>query len=549
MTGVTRFRQMIREQRRLQRGRLALAAAAGAVGTAASVLLLGLSGWFITGAALAGAAGITAIGAFNYLLPSATIRFLAIARTGARYVERVSGHAAALKALAQLRPALFDGLAAAPPSQARRLSSGEASARMIQDVDAIQTLFVRLSTPWAAVVGGITAIALAALAGPAAAVTVAAGTGLAVLGALAIGGVAADPAGRRVQIATGRFKDRFSALQAAAPELRAYGLEAWAVEQIASEARTLDRRVIDAAAAAGWMTAWQSAVTGGTVIGVVLLSRTAPLPLVVLAALAAVTGIEAAGALVASFRQSGAAAEAVERLGELLDDPAPEAGAAPAGDAITLTTPNLTLASGSRLAITGPSGAGKTTLIERLMALRAPVAGEMSLGGIDLAGADVRAVRSRFAYAAQDVRLLAGTVRENLALARADLAAADLWAALETADLADRVRAMPAGLDTPLGDNGERLSGGERRRLGLARACLRPAAWLVLDEPTEGLDAATEARVLERLDQWLATTGQGLILVSHRPAPVALCDQVLAVTGRDADGRLTMNRNPARVAA
>ena len=71
----------------------------------------------------------------------------------------------------------------------------------------------------------------------------------------------------------------------------------------------------------------------------------------------------------------------------------------------------------------------------------------------------------------------------------------------------------------------------------------------MLDEPTEGLDAATEARVLERLDQWLATTGQGLILVSHRPAPVALCDQVLAVTGRDADGRLTMNRNPARVAA
>lgn len=540
---------MIRAQRRHQGGRLALAAAAGATVTAASVLLLGLSGWFITGAALAGIAGGTAIGAFNYLLPSAAIRFLAIARTGARYVERVSGHAAALKALARLRPALFDGLAAAPPTRTRPLSSGEASARMIQDVDAVQTLFVRLSTPWAAGTGGVVAIALAGLAGPMAAVTVTAGTILAVLGALVIGRRAADPAGRRVQIATGRFKDQFSALQAAAPELRAYGLEVWAVEQIAAEARTLDRRTIDAAAAAGWMTAWQSAVTGATVVGVVLLSRAAPLPLVVLAALAAVTGIEAAGALVASFRQSGAAAEAVQRLGDLLDEPVAETGAVPTGDAITLARLDLVLAAGTRLAVTGPSGAGKTTLIERLMALRTPVPGELSLGGVDLASADVRAVRGRFAYAAQDVRLLAGTVRENMGLARADAAEAELWAALETADLADRVRALPAGLDTPLGDNGARLSGGERRRLGLARACLRPARWLVLDEPTEGLDAATEARVLDRLDQRLTATGQGLILISHRPAPVAQCDRVLTVTGLAADGRIEMAPAPARVAA
>jgi len=549
VTGVVRFRQMIREQRRQQGGRLALAAGAGAIVTVASVLLLGLSGWFITGAALAGIAGGAAIGAFNYLLPSAAIRFLAIARTGARYIERVSGHAAALKALARLRPALFDGLAAGPPARARALSSGEASARMIQDVDAVQTLFVRLSTPWAAGTGGIAAVALAGLAGPMVAAAVAAGILLSVLGALLIGRRAADPAGRRVQIATGRFKDRFSALQAAAPELRAYGLEAWAVEQIAAEARTLDRRTIDAAAAAGWMTAWQGAVTGATVVGVVLLSRAAPLPLVALAALAAVTGIEAAAALVASFRQSGAATEAVERLGDLLDDPAPETGALPAGGTISLTGPDLILTAGARLAVTGPSGAGKTTLIERLMALRTPVAGEIALGGVDLATADARAVRAHFAYAAQDIRLLAGTVRDNLALARADAPETELWAALETADLAGRVRALPAGLDTALGDNGERLSGGERRRLGLARACLRPAAWLVLDEPTEGLDAATEARVLARLDARLAATGQGLILVSHRPAPVALCDQIIAVTGLAVDGRVVMKPAAARAAA
>ena len=123
-----------------------------------------------------------------------------------------------------------------------------------------------------------------------------------------------------------------------------------------------------------------------------------------------------------------------------------------------------------------------------------------------------------------------------------------LWAALEDADLADRIRAAPAGLNAPLGENGARLSGGERRRLGLARAYLRPAPWLVLDEPTEGLDAATEARVLERLARRLERTGQGLILVSHRPAPLALCDHWLMVTGLSSSGAVQMAVSKAQAA-
>ncbi|WP_313576932.1 ATP-binding cassette domain-containing protein, partial [Brevundimonas sp.] len=104
-------------------------------------------------------------------------------------------------------------------------------------------------------------------------------------------------------------------------------------------------------------------------------------------------------------------------------------------------------------------------------------------------------------------------------------------------------------LDVALGENGARLSGGERRRLGLARAYLRPAPWLVLDEPTEGLDAATEAQVLDRLSQRLQRTGQGLILVSHRPAPLALCDQTLTVSGIGPDGHVQAGVGPLRAAA
>jgi ATP-binding cassette subfamily C protein CydC len=131
--------------------------------------------------------------------------------------------------------------------------------------------------------------------------------------------------------------------------------------------------------------------------------------------------------------------------------------------------------------------------------------------------------------------MIAGTVRANLALAgtRADEA---LWDALADAALEARVRALPQGLDTWIGENGERLSGGERRRLSLARALLRDAPWMLLDEPTEGLDAATEALIVERLDARLKRTGQGLILVSHRPAPRALCDLRLPIAAPTAIG-------------
>ncbi|WP_262422164.1 ATP-binding cassette domain-containing protein [Brevundimonas denitrificans] len=181
-----------------------------------------------------------------------------------------------------------------------------------------------------------------------------------------------------------------------------------------------------------------------------------------------------------------------------------------------------------RLAFTGPSGAGKTSLIERLAGLRPARPGEWFLGETDAAHIRPEGRRALFAYAAQDVRLIDGTVRQNLLLAGpADDAA--LWRALEDAALADRIQTDPRGLDAPVGAGGEFLSGGERRRLGLARAYLRDAPWLLLDEPTEGLDAATQGRVLEALEQRLARTGQGLLLVSHHPAPLSLCPVTVEV--------------------
>lgn len=537
MSAPSRIAGLIAAQAQAQRARLRLAAAAGAVVSVSAVCLLGLSGWFITGAAFAGLAGAAAAQGFNYMMPSAIIRLLAIIRTGGRYVERVAGHEAALKALAHLRPQLFDAIATGPTERAIELSSGEISARLIQDVDAVQNLFVRRSVPWSLGAGAGSAVLLASLASPLAGLTLASAMVAACIGGVLIARRLADPAGRAAQIRVGVLKDRLSALEAAAPELKAYGLDAWAAAQVAEAAAGYDQAQMAVTRSGGWMSAWQALATAAAVGIVIPAAFGAELPLIALAALAAVMGVESAGGLVAALHQNGASRQALVRLEAVAPGPAAVANPCPLSPTLSFGTLDSALLSPSRLGVFGPSGAGKTTLIERLIGLRTPLAEEMRLGGVDAAEIAPEDRRALFAYAAQDVRLLNGSVRDNLLIARS-AEDATLWEALDDAALGERIRAEPLGLDTPVGPNGERLSGGERRRLGLARAYLRDAPWLVLDEPTEGLDAATENHVLDALQRRLSVSGQGLILVSHRLAPMAMCERSVRVDGQDIDRRL-----------
>lgn len=545
--GVARLKALIRAQERRQGMRLLAASVTAALVAAASVLLLGISGWFITASALAGLAGAAAAHSFNFMVPSALIRFFAIVRTGSRYAERVTGHDAALQALAALRPQVFEGVARGPVRRALALAGGEASSRLVQDVDAIQNRFVRLSAPWGALAGLIAGLCLALAAGWSTALAVAVASALGVLAAVLVGRWLAEPAGRAVQTASGQFKTRFAALAAAAPELQAYGIKPWAADRLAEQGAVLERATERLALAGGWIMLTQSVTMALAIVGVLATARAASPPVIALAILAAVTTVESAGALLTALRHNGAVKAAIDRLGELLDEPTPGA-VQPAAAVIGLPSVGLDLAPPQRVGVAGPSGAGKTTLIERLMQLRAPRPGEARLGDIDCADLAPDAARALFAYAPQQAILLAGSIRDNLKLAQPAADDETLWAGLEDADLADRVRAAPDGLNALLGENGALLSGGERRRLGLARAYLRPAPWLVLDEPTEGLDAATEQRVLQRLSQRLQRTGQGLILISHRPAPLALCDQRLTVTGLSASGSVRMRRSSAPAA-
>ncbi|AOH87048.1 hypothetical protein AWL63_22930 (plasmid) [Sphingomonas panacis] len=523
--------RLLRAEARRQRVALAKAAACAMLVGLASVALLGLSGWFITAAALAGAAGPLAAQAFNYMLPSAAIRLLAIARTGARYGERITSHAAALSAFARLRPMLFQAVATMPAAKGLRFHLGDLSARMTQDADVMEARFVRRSARWSGLAGALAGAALIALADWAAVGAMLGSMALLLLSASLLAR-RTEHSGRQVQIAGARLKDMFGTMAGAAPELRCYGLEGWAADRLVERGKLLT----DAQRAQGCGLAWseglQALATGLAALSVLMLSAHAGMAVAALATLAAAMAMDSLAPLVRDFAARGAIGEAETRLDAVLD--LGSASSAPPPEAISAQPVELLveghrLGPGSRVALTGRSGAGKTSLIEAMIGLRAVAPGRLRVDGVEAGHIPSGRLRSLFGWAPQDAALLAGTVRDNLLLARAGATDAELWAALHDAAIDERVRALPGGLDGWIGENGCALSGGERRRLSLARAYLAPAQWLLLDEPTEGLDRQTERLIVERLDTRLQKTGQGLILVSHRAAPHGLCDLAISV--------------------
>jgi ATP-binding cassette subfamily C protein CydC len=522
--------RLVRAERGRQRGRLAIAAAAAAATAAGAVLLLGLSGWFLAAAALAGAAGPAAAAAFNYLLPSAAIRFLAISRTAGRYLERVAGHEAAFKALARIRPAIFAGLAFAPPEHSLRFSSGEASSRLIRDVDAIETLFVRRSAPWAGAAALICGAGLIGLASPRAAIAfVLAFAAQTVIGVW-LGAKTAHEAGAATLVAAGRLKDAFQAVAAASAEIRCYGLGPQVVESLMVESEALGEAQARRRSAEGLANLAPAAMTGLAVAVVLGLVARAPTPLAALAALATAVAMEGGGALARMFDDNGALNAAADRLDEMLRPALATGSSVPSGGVpsfnMRLGADVVTVRPGERLALTGRSGSGKTRLLETLVGLRPPRPGAFAIGGRPIETLAIAEVRALFSLAPQDARMISGTIRDNLALADPAALEDALWTALGEASLRDKVNALTHGLDTWIGEGGERLSGGERRRLSLARAFLRPdARWLLLDEPTEGLDAETESAVVAALGARLRRTGQGAIIVSHREAPLSICSR------------------------
>jgi len=496
-----------------------------------SVLLLALSGWFLTAAALAGATGAAAAMAFNYLIPSAAIRGLAIIRTATRYGERLLSHHAALLAIAELRGTLFARLAAMDSRKAPNLSSGEASARLLGDIEALEDLVIRRPARPASLLSAIFAVALTAFAGWQAACALL----LLLLALPFLLRAASDYLTRATAAeaaeALGDLRRAVVDFVAARPEIIAYGAMERAVQALQDIALQLDHaraKLFRGEAMLAGLLAFYAALAAA----LVLTLAEGAAALLALALLAATAGVEAMAAFARTAFRQASVEQSLQRLAVLNALQAPEQssaqqGARSDGAAATLRIADMQFAPGSRVAITGASGSGKTRLLEAFAGLRMPVH-DLAVDGQPVDTASAELLRQQCALSQQDAPLIAGTIADNLRLARPGLTEDEMMAALRVACLDGYVRNSPEGLERFLQD-GEGLSGGERKRLSLARALLAGRPWLLLDEPTEGLDAATEAQVIANLAAWLDATGTGLLLVSHRKPPLRLATHRIAV--------------------
>lgn len=537
---------------RAHRGMMALSVLLSLAAMLANIGLMAVSGWFIAAMAVAGAAGST----INYFTPAATIRAFAIIRTGGRYAERVVSHEATFRVLAGLRRWFYDALEPLAPARLADHRSGDLLARIRNDIDRLELVFLRILSP--VVVAVLTAAAVTAFAA-----LYHAGAAVLLLALLALAGGALPYAIARAGAApstaiaatSAALKDELVDGLAGLAELKVFGRERDFADRIAG----LTNRHIDDEARLARLQALSLAGVGLganlALIGVLLLvipavkSGTITPPDLPMLMLLAVASFDAVAPLPVAFQSLAGTLASGRRLFDLVDaSPAVTDPPAPlpvpdrndlvfenvsfsygrSGDGrLALRDIDLALTEGRRIGVVGASGSGKSSLVNLAVRFWVPDSGRITLGGVPIERLAADRLRARIAVVAQDTHFFAATIRDNLLIARPDASEGHLAAAARAAQIHDFISALPNGYDTFIGAHGLMLSGGEARRLAIARALLKDAPILILDEPTEGLDAATEAAVLESVLD--ASAGRGVLLITHRLAGLARMDEIVVL--------------------
>lgn len=518
----------------------------------AAITLLSLSGWFITASAMAGLLSIDGnVLAFNFMLPAAQIRALAIMRTLGRYAERLVTHEATFRVLAQIRSWFFQQLIPLVPGRLALMRSGDLLSRMTADIDALDALYLRLVAPVFVAILGVTAVTIV-LATYAPIISIANGLILFVAAVYVpwlfnrLGSEGAE----RITVLMANYKIRqVDTLQGFADLLANQAYERYSVFL-----QQFSDRMIHTQRQNNCLTGISSAITfllSQISFTVVLIlagllytenqltgSEVALVVFCVLASFELVTPLPQALQMLAKTQKSAQRIRQVAKLKPTITEPQqilllPQSYDLQLSDVCfrysdqqdwVLKNINVQIPLGTKLAIVGASGSGKTTLLHLIMHYFDPEIGQVALAGYSLSQYGSEPLMTCFGVLSQRSQLFATTIKENLLIAKPDATAKELDAAIKAAGLEKFISYLPEGLNTWVGESGVKVSGGEARRIALARLYLKDAPILILDEPTEGLDSETERDVFQALSVF--ATQKTIIMVTHRAAGLSLVDKV-----------------------
>ncbi|HBS5868724.1 heme ABC transporter ATP-binding protein/permease CydC [Klebsiella aerogenes] len=515
----------------------------------ASIGLLTLSGWFLSASAVVGVAGIYS---FNYMLPAAGVRGAAIIRTAGRYFERLVSHDATFRVLQHLRVATFSKLLPLSPAGLARFRQGELLNRIVADVDTLDHLYLRVISP---LVGALVVILVVTI-------------GLSVLDvtlALTLGGImlatllllpplfyrAGKPTGEHITQVRGQYRQQLTSWLQGQAELMLFN----ASDRYRKQMEKTEQRWQEAQRRQAELTALSQALMlliGGIAVIVMLWMSSEgvggngqPGALIALFVFCALAAFEALAPVTGAFQHLGQVIASARRITQITEQQpevtfsqqAPQSFSQVALnlDGVTFRYPqqsapalkdiSLQVAAGEHIAILGRTGCGKSTLLQLLTRAWDPANGQIQLNDQPLSDLSETTLRQAMSVVPQRVHLFSATLRDNLLLAAPQASDGKLIDILERVGLEKLLE--DSGLNSWLGEGGRQLSGGELRRLAIARALLHDAPLMLLDEPTEGLDATTESQILDLLNEVMRD--KTVLMVTHRLRGLARFNQIIVM--------------------
>ena len=542
---------------RLPRARVVASVALGSLSVLLGVGLMSLAGYVISRAA-------EHPPILSLTVAIVAVRACGIGKPVARYFERLERHDLAFRVLARMRVGFYRKIEPLVPGRLPELRRGDLLAAMVGDIDALQNLFLLgVSPPLVAIVAGGISVAIAAAFLPSAGLILAVGLLAGGIGIPALAALVSRRAGARQSAAQGELTAELVDLLRGAPELAVLGADERAIEAVRAVDEELVHLARRDALVSGLLEGLSVAVAGLTVAGVLVICASATvagtldrvmvasLALLAMASFEAVTPLPAAARVLSATIASGRRLLAITSHAPAVVDP-PRPADPPRDPTVTLEQVgfgyadgeswelldvNLRIAPGRTTALVGRSGAGKSTIAALMVRFLDPDAGRIAVGGKDARTLRQDDVRSFVTLDAQDAYLFSTTIRENIRLAKPSADEDAIERALRRAQIWDWIASLPDGADTYVGEEGTLVSGGERRRIALARTFLADAPIVVLDEPTAHLDPETAERLVD--DALNATEGRTVLLITHRLEGLDAVDR----TVRLSRGRVVPSRS------